>query len=117
MPAADLDSFPATMGSLYVSMSRLRVAPDRVEELVSAFRGRARLVDQAPGFVDLEVWCSDREPGEVIMVSRWRDRDAFRDYMRSPEHAASHARIDPDLDAAIKLDRLEHLHTYDVVAR
>ena len=103
--------------SLYVSMSRLRVAPDRVEELVSAFRGRARLVDQAPGFVDLEVWCSDREPGEVIMVSRWRDRDAFRDYMRSPEHAASHARIDPDLDAAIKLDRLEHLHTYDVVAR
>jgi heme-degrading monooxygenase HmoA len=103
--------------SLYVSMSRLRVAPDRVEELVSAFRGRARLVDQAPGFVDLEVWCADREPGEVIMVSRWRDRDAFRDYMRSPEHAASHARIDPDLDAAIKLDRLEHLHTYDVVAR
>jgi heme oxygenase (mycobilin-producing) len=103
--------------SLYVSMSRLRVAPDRVEELVSAFRRRAHMVDEAPGFVDLEVWCSDRVPGEVIMVSRWRDRAAFRDYMRSAEHAASHARIDPDLDAAIKLDRLEHLHTYEVVAR
>ena len=98
-------------------MSRLRVAPDRVEELVSAFRSRAHLVDQAAGFVDLEVWCSDRLPGEMIMVSRWRDRAAFRDYMRSPEHAASHARIDPELDAAIKLDRLEHLHTYEVVAR
>ena len=98
-------------------MSRLRVAPDRVEELVSAFRRRAHMVDQAAGFVDLEVWCSDRVPGEVIMVSRWRDRAAFRDYMRSPEHAASDARIDPELDAAIKLDRLEHLHTYEVVAR
>ncbi len=75
------------------------------------------MVDQAPGFVDLEVWCSDREPGEVIMVSRWRDRAAFRDYMRSAEHAPSHARIDLDLDAAITLDRLEHLRTYDVVAR
>ena len=64
--------------SLYVSMSRLRVPPDRVAELVSAFRSRAHMVDRAPGFVDLEVWCSDREPGEVIMVSRWRDRAAFR---------------------------------------
>ena len=103
--------------SLYVSMSRLQVTPDRVGELVTAFRGRAHLVDEAPGFVDLEVWCSDRVPGEVIMVSRWRDRAAFREYMRSGEHAASHARIDPDLDAAIQLERLEHLHTYDVVAR
>src|SRR4051812_24585033 len=67
---------------LYVSMSRLRVAPDRVGELVTAFRRRAHLVDEAPGFVDLEVWCSDRVPGEVIMVSRWRDRAAFREYMR-----------------------------------
>jgi heme oxygenase (mycobilin-producing) len=108
MPARD---------SLYVSMSRLRMAPERVEELVSAFGQRAHLVDDAPGFVDLEVWRSDRDPGEVVMVSRWRDRAAFRGYMRSGEHAASHARIDPDLDAAIQLERLEHLHTYDVVAR
>jgi heme-degrading monooxygenase HmoA len=84
---------------------------------VSAFGHRAHLVDEAPGFVDLEVWRSDRDPGEVIMVSRWRDRAAFRDYMRSPGHAASHARIPVELDAAITLERLEHLHTYEVVAR
>ena len=98
-------------------MSRLRVAPERVDALVSAFRQRMHLVDDAPGFIDLEVWCSDREPGEVIMVSRWRDREAFKAYMRSGAHAASHARLDPELDAAITLERLEHLHTYDVVAR
>ena len=107
----------STSESLYVSVSRLRVPPDRVDELVSAFEHRAHLVDDAPGFVDLEVWRSDRDPGEVVMVSRWRDRAAFRDYMRSPEHAASHARIPAPLDAAIKLERLEHLHTYEVVAR
>jgi heme-degrading monooxygenase HmoA len=101
---------------MYVSMSRLRVPQERAEALVRAFRGRLGLVDDADGFVDLQVWQSDRDAGELIMVSRWRDRDAFKAYMRSPAHRVSHDRIDPDLQAAIKLERLEHLHTYEVVA-
>jgi len=51
------------------------------------------------------------------MVSRWRDRKAFTAYMKSETHAISHRRIPPDLDAEIRLERLEHMHTYDVVAR
>ena len=101
---------------MYVSMSRLRVPVERAEQLVTAFRARAGLVDDHDGFVDLQVWQSDRDEGELIMVSRWRDRDAFKAYMRSDDHRASHERIDPDLQAAIKLERLEHLHTYEVVA-
>ena len=97
-------------------MSRLRVPDERSEALVRAFRARARLVDEADGFVDLQVWRSDRDRGELIMVSRWRDRAAFTAYMRSREHRISHDRIDPELQAAIELERLEHLHTYEVVA-
>lgn len=102
---------------MYVSVSRLRVEPARAAELVAAFRRRAHLVDEADGFVDLEVWQSDRDEAELVMVSRWRDRAAFRAYMRSEAHAVSHARIPADLDAAIRLERLEHLRTYEVVAR
>ena len=102
-------------------MSRLRVPRDRAAELVEAFRNRAHLVDDADGFVDLEVWQSDRDSdqqtSELIMVSRWRERDCFTAYMRSPEHKQSHDRVDPGLDGAIKLERLEHLSTYEVVAR
>ena len=101
---------------MYVSLSRLRVPADRAPELVAAFRRRAGLVDAFDGFVDLQVWQSDRDPAELVMVSRWRDRAAFKAYMKSDAHRASHDRIDPDLDAAIKLEALEHLHTYDVVA-
>lgn len=101
---------------MYVSVSRLRVAAERAPELVAAFRRRAHLVDTAEGFIDLQVWQSDREPTELMMVSRWRDRACFKAYMRSPAHRASHARVDPELDAAIRLERLEHLHTYEVVA-
>ena len=95
---------------MYVSLSRLRVPAERADELVTAFRARAGLVDDFDGFVDLQVWQSDRDPGELVMVSRWRDRDCFRTYMKSREHQVSHDRIDPALDAAIKLEKLEHMH-------
>jgi heme-degrading monooxygenase HmoA len=97
-------------------MSRLRIPAEDAPALVAAFRRRAGLVDGADGFVDLQVWQSDRDPGEVLMVSRWRDRACFRDYMRSAEHRTSHDRIPDDLKAIIRLERLEHLHTYEVVA-
>jgi heme-degrading monooxygenase HmoA len=98
-------------------MSRLRVPEERSDELVAAFRARLHAVDAHDGFLDLEVWRSDRDPGELVMVSRWRDRDAFKAYMKSADHRRSHDRIPSDLDEAIKLQALEHLHTYDVVAR
>ena len=104
------------MTRLYVSLSRLRLPQERAPELVSAFRRRARLVEEADGFLDLQVWQSDRDPGELVMVSRWRDRDAFKAYMKSERHRISHERIDPELDRAIRLERLEHMHTYEVVA-
>src|SRR3954463_8846705 len=97
-------------------MSRLRVDEARSDELVHAFKRRLRLVDGFDGFVDLQVWRSDRDAGGVVMVRRWRDRAAFTAYMRSAEHKRSHARIPDDLDDAIALERLEHLHTYEVVA-
>ena len=101
---------------MYVSLSRLRIGKERAPELVAAFRRRARLVEEADGFIDLQVWQSDRDPGELVMVSRWRDRPAFSAYMRSDAHRVSHDRIEPELGGAIQLERLEHMHTYEVVA-
>jgi heme-degrading monooxygenase HmoA len=101
---------------MYVSLSRLKVEDGRADQLVAAFRRRARLVEEADGFVDLQVWQSDRDRAEIVMVSRWRDRDAFTAYMKSESHRVSHDRIDPELERAIKLERLEHMHTYEVVA-
>ena len=101
---------------MYVSLSRLRIPRDRAQELVDAFRQRLRAVDEHDGFVDLQVWQSDRDRGELVMVSRWRDRAAFKAYMKSPDHVRSHERIPVALDDEIKLEALEHLHTYEVVA-
>jgi heme-degrading monooxygenase HmoA len=107
---------PEILRLLYVSLSRLRVAPARADELVEAFRSRVHLVDAADGFVDLEVWRSDKEPDELIMVSRWTDRMSFTRYMKSDAHRISHERIPKELQRAITLEQLEHLQTYDVIA-
>ena len=101
---------------MYVSVSRLRVEGAHTENLIDAFRARARLVDDFDGFIDLQVWQSDRDPGEVLMVSRWADRERFKHYMKSAEHRFSHDRIEPGLKGAIRLERLEHLQGYEVVA-
>lgn len=103
--------------TVYVSVSRLRVDPDRVEALIDAFRARASLVDAFPGFLGLEVWRSERSPDEVLMVSHWTSRAEFTSYMKSPAHQVSHDRIPPDLEASIRLERLEHQTGYEVVAR
>jgi heme oxygenase (mycobilin-producing) len=101
---------------MYISMSRLRLPAAQVPELLEAFRDRSGLVDSAEGFNGLEVWHSDRDEGEVIMVSRWETREAFTRYMKSADHQTSHARISPALKAVINLERLDHLHTYEVAA-
>ena len=101
---------------MYISMSCPRVSGDLADELVAAFRARMRAVDSHDGFIDLQVWRSDRDRDELCMVSRWRDRDCFKRYMGSADHRESHERIDPELQAAIRLERLEHMQTYEVVA-
>ncbi len=101
---------------MYISLSRLEIPPDRAPELVAAFQNRMHGADQADGFVDLQVWQADHDPGEIVMVSRWLDRDSFKSYMKSAVHRASHDRIAHDLKQDIVLRRLEHLHSYEVVA-
>jgi heme-degrading monooxygenase HmoA len=101
---------------MYISMSHLSISPDRAPELVEAFSRRSGLVEAHEGFIDLQVWQSDRVSGEIVMVSRWTDRACFKAYMRSADHRASHDRIPPSLRAAIKLTSLQHMHNFEVVA-
>lgn len=109
------DTDMSTYGT-YVSVSHLRIAEDEAAGLIHAFRQRAHLVDSAAGFQRLEVW-QGSEPGEILMVSWWTDRECFKAYMRSAEHRISHDRIPADLREHIKLERLENVTSYDIVAQ
>ena len=102
---------------MYISMSRLRVEPEQAAALVSAFKARLGCVEDHEGFQGLEVWQSDRDSGEITMVSRWDDRERFKAYMKSEDHRRSHDRIPAELQCAIKLESMEHMHTFEVIAQ
>ena len=52
---------PGYAPTMYVSMSHLRVAPERADELIAAFRDRVGLVDAFDGFEGLEVTMSPHD--------------------------------------------------------
>jgi heme oxygenase (staphylobilin-producing) len=74
----------AIMNSLPVNEG----AADAVVERFAASRGD---VQGFPGFVSMEVFKSEGED-EVLVVTRWRDREAFDAWVGSEEFARAHSR-------------------------
>lgn len=59
-------------------------AEDEVSDLFAASRGNVR---GFPGFVSMEVLTSE---GEVLVVTRWEDRDSFDAWVGSEDFKAAH---------------------------
>lgn len=95
-----------------VVMSTLLVPAPGAMALEEAFRARLGAVDAWEGYHGLQVWRDLHVPGRFAMTSWWRDRTTFARYMRSEDHARSHARV-PDGPHA---PSLESLHRYEVVS-
>ncbi|MEP7035839.1 MAG: antibiotic biosynthesis monooxygenase [Dermatophilaceae bacterium] len=83
---------PAGSGE-FVAFSELTVPEAGRAAVIAAFSSRLGAVDTWPGFQRLQVWADQTDPCKLIMVSWWQDRESFASYMRSDDHARSHARI------------------------
>lgn len=77
---------------MFVFISHLSVPVDDHESLEAHFRQRSRLVDGFPGFLYLQLLRPQAGEATHTFLTAWEDRDAFRRYMASSEHAASHGR-------------------------
>lgn len=78
--------------NMFIFISHLTVPIADQQELERHFRERARLVDNFPGFIYLQLLKPQAGDATHTFLTAWRDREAFRTYMRSVEHATSHAR-------------------------
>ncbi|HEX8704785.1 MAG TPA: antibiotic biosynthesis monooxygenase family protein [Myxococcaceae bacterium] len=76
---------------MIVAISRFRPPSDQAEHLVARFQERSRLVDGHEGFLGLEVLRSFERQPEFLLVTRWRDRDALRAYLQSPDFQVAKA--------------------------
>jgi heme oxygenase (mycobilin-producing) len=77
---------------VFVFVSHLTVPEDDHEELERHFRERARLVDDFPGFLYLQLLKPQAGPATHTFLTAWESSEAFRRYMRSDAHATSHSR-------------------------
>lgn len=77
---------------VFVFISHLTVPEADRDALERHFRERSRLVDDFPGFLYLQLMRPQAGDATHTFLTAWESRDAFRAYMRSREHAASHAR-------------------------
>ena len=94
---------------MVVVISRFRVANGMEAEVERAFRERPRAVENAPGFLWLEVCVDASDPAVFYLITRWTDLDAFERWHGSPEHRTSHELIPKGLklDATwTQVDRL-----------
>lgn len=72
-------------------MNSLPVREGAADKVVERFAGSRGHVQDFPGFVSMEVLKSAAED-EVLVVTRWRDREAFDAWVASEEFAKAHAR-------------------------
>jgi heme-degrading monooxygenase HmoA len=77
---------------MFVFISHLTVPEGDQDTLERHFRERSGLVDGFPGFLYLQLLKPQAGEATHTFLTAWEDRDSFRAYMRSQEHAVSHSR-------------------------
>lgn len=83
-----MDGCPPDVG--YVALSRFEVTEAFVDATADAFRDRPHLVEDAPGFVRLDVLRPVVEPAQFWLLTYWTDEDAFRTWHRSHDRTRAH---------------------------
>ena len=77
----------------FVALSKFVIANGMMEEVKNAFRHRPHLVDDASGFVRMEVMVPFDNPDELWLVTYWTDEESYRVWHRSHEYHESHKGI------------------------
>ncbi len=72
-------------------VNRLPVKEGLADQVVERFANGRGFVQDFPGFVSMEVLRSE-EADEVMVITRWQDKDAFDSWVRSDEFKTAHGR-------------------------
>jgi heme-degrading monooxygenase HmoA len=72
-------------------VNRLPVKEGMADQVVERFADGRGFVQEFPGFVSMEVLRSEGAD-EVMVITRWRDREAFDSWVHSDEFRMVHGR-------------------------
>ncbi len=89
----DLAPDDGAVASGFVALSKFVIANDMSDSVKSAFRNRPHLVDDAPGYLRMEVLSPSERPEEIWLVTFWTDEASFRAWHHSHLYHESHRGI------------------------
>jgi heme-degrading monooxygenase HmoA len=78
---------------MIVALSRFTIANDMAHEVREAFRQRPHLVDEATGFLGMQVMSPIDCQAEIWLVTRWRDELSYRKWHRGHDYHEAHKGI------------------------
>ena len=105
-----LSDAPASGG--FTALSRFVIANDMGDEVRRAFRLRPHLVDDAPGFLRMDVLSPVEDPREIWLITHWTDESSFRTWHHSHTYHQSHKGIPKGLKLvpkSVELRYFEHI--------
>jgi heme-degrading monooxygenase HmoA len=74
-------------------INRLPVKEGMADQVVERFANGQGFVQDFPGFLSMEVLLSEGED-EVMVITRWRDKEAFNSWVHSDQFKMAHGRGD-----------------------
>ena len=74
-----------------IKINAITVPEDAGDELAQRFAARAGAVDDQDGFEGFELLRPTDDRRQWLVVTRWRDEDAFKAWVSSPAFAHGHA--------------------------
>jgi heme oxygenase (mycobilin-producing) len=97
-----------------VRINAIQVGEDRGEELARRFAARTGAVDDAGGFEGFELLRPTDGRDTWLVVTRWRDQEAFEGWVASPAFAHGHRGVTASSTSAPVASHSE-LWSYDIV--
>ncbi len=91
---------------MFIALSQFTVANGMTEQVKDAFANRPHLVEEAPGFLRLEVISPLDDGDEIWLLTYWRDEESFRSWHHSHLYHDSHRGIPKGLKLVPQSARL-----------
>ena len=81
---------------MVIVMNHIPVAEGREQDFEKTFMERDRAVDRMPGFIDMQV-LRPSEGRTYVVLTRWKSREAFRQWTESEAFISAHRKQSPGL--------------------
>jgi heme-degrading monooxygenase HmoA len=98
-----------------VKINAITVREGSEDELARRFAGRAGAVDGADGFEGFELLRPNDDRGVWLVVTRWRDGQAFEAWVASPAFAHGHRGAGSGGSADPPVGTHSEVWSYDIV--